>query len=155
MSDVGKNLVRVAGGALVERDVLNIVERLHHYDPALRVKYLAVDGSVTDAPYALFELCPDGFERLVFHIWELDERVLEKLYQADTFCHDILANLDKKNQEAKKAEQRRYREEQDEVKDIVEHIIKSPKGSYSFKDKDRKVTVDTHLPAKVEALDGD
>lgn len=76
--------------------------------------------------------------------------MLEKLYLADTFRHDILAELDKKNKQAEKAEQRRYREELDEAKDIVEHVIRSPKGNYSFKDKDKKVTVDSHLPVKVE-----
>ncbi len=156
MSDLNQKLVEVAQGQFVEQDVLNIVEKIREYDPNLCVQYLDPDvySSLTDAPYRIMELCPDGNLRLVFSVWQLDERVLEKLYASDTFRHNILAELDKSNAKVKEAEQRRYREEMEEGMDIAKHVLKSPKNSYTFIEKGKKVTVDSHAPSKVE-LHGD
>jgi hypothetical protein len=128
-------LVELAAGVYVERDVLNIVEKIKEYDENLTVKFcnpsLADPG---DAPYKLVERCKDGLERVAFDIWELNELVLERIYAADNQRHDILLDLDGRNLLAAKEQKQRYREKMDEANDIIVSMLKSPKHKWTYKD---------------------
>lgn len=150
-----QRLVEMSNGSLVEQDVLNIVEKIRDYDPNLRVKYcLPGSEEFGDAPYKITEICRDGEERKVMSIWKLDETVLERLYAADNARNNVLVDIENNNLLAQKVELRRYREEMDEAKDMLEHYLKSPKGRYSMIDPKtgNKITIDDQpgVPAKVE-----
>lgn len=152
--DVNKRLVELAEGVLVEDDVLRIVERIREYDPNLVIQYCARPDSIADAPYRIMELCPDGHKRLVFSVWQLDNTVMERIYNADNQRHNTLLLLDKANEKARRENRRRYDEEREQAKDIVAHVFASPKNTYSFTDEDeqgkKKVTVSDVYPHKVE-----
>jgi hypothetical protein len=137
-------LIQLSQGILVEEDMYNVVEKLRNYDPNLRVKFLnnTARGNIGDAPYAIFELCPDGIERLVFTVWELDDRVLERLYSADNARTNVLNNIESNNRLVETAQARRYTERNLEIKDIVKSVFSSPKGTYSFEIDGKKITVD-------------
>lgn len=140
--EIKKRLVQMADGSVVEHDVLNVVEKITAYDPRLKVKYC--DPALTefgDAPYKLVEVCPDGMERVVFDIWELDERILERLRAADTFKGDILAQIDSHNALVRKRQNQRFRETVGEANDIFSHYLRSPKTTYSWVDPLTKVKV--------------
>lgn len=151
--DVKKRLVELSSGAYCEDDVLRIVERIREYDPNLNVKYCDPDtAQMTDAPYIIVELCPDGIERTIMQVWDLDARILERLYAADTKRHDILARLDVNNAAAKERQQRRYKEEVlGEAKDQTLAILRSPKGSYSLPGpvSGTQTVFDSHIPTKI------
>lgn len=133
MPGVEQRLVELAEGVLIEEDTLGVIRQIMEYDERLRVKYLRPGaGDITDAPYAIFELCPDGKERLVFTVWELDQRVMERLYLADTQKHDIIARIDGANQRARRDSQRRFRDSMEEAADIAAHVIRSPKTEYTI-----------------------
>lgn len=119
-------------GSLVERDVLNIVERIKHYDPNLAVQYLERPDSPSDPPYRIVEQCRDGIRRVLFSCWSLDERVFERILRADTQFYDVEANLEKHNAAIRMDEKRRYKDRMDENRDIVEHALNSPKGTYTI-----------------------
>lgn len=140
--DQMRSLVKVVDGVYVERDVLNIAEKVYEYSDRLRIKAvhpgLAEPG---DAPYILTEICNDGIERKCFDIWELDERVLERIYSADTQRHDILLALDMKNARVKKEQNQRFKETIDEAHDIIVSMLKSPKHRYTVKDQETGNTV--------------
>lgn len=139
--DVGERLVKIAEGMYVERDVLNVVAAIHEYDPNLKVKMCA-RGEFTDAPYILVEKCPDGFERIVFEIWELDHRVLQRVIAADNQRNDILAGIDKKNEKFKLDQQSRYQERMLEANDILSSMFKTRnKNKWTVKDGDRLITI--------------
>lgn len=152
MSDLPGGLVRVSEDCFVERDVLNIVEKINDYDPNLKVQYLNPDraSSPGDPPYQIIELCRDGVWRLVFGCWELNEQILDRLRYADMQHQDLLAAIDKKNAEVKRDQNRRYRDSMDEAKDIVAHVLRSPKGRYSIPsaDGDGVVLIDDTVPEK-------
>jgi hypothetical protein len=156
--DVRQRLVEITQGVYVEHDALNIAERVHEYDPRFKIKFCDPDKSEwNDAPYMLVEVCNDGIERKCFDIWELDERVLERLWLGDNAKHDILGRIDEANAKAKKEEQRRWQEKRDESKDIVAHYLKSMKTRYSFPRADGAiVTIDDQegVKHKVEGGDG-
>ena len=151
MKDVKQKLIQLAEGVYVEQDALRIAEKIQEYDPNLRLKYCAEYSSLSDAPYKLVELCPDGVERIVFDIWELDDRVIEKLYAADTKYQDINAMLDKKNEAARKDERRRYKELTDEANDIAKSVFNSSKDTYRFTDPltGRKMKIHAGRPVEV------
>lgn len=155
MTDVKKRLVQMQEGVLVEEDVLKIVDKIRAYDDNLRVRY--IDPKLAewrDAPYAIFEVCPDGNERLVFSVWELDERILERLYAADKTRFNMEEQLNHANALAQKRHYERYQEKRMEEKDIVTSFLKSPKGQWSFKNQKGQLVELDDDPARKSKVDG-
>lgn len=152
--EVSDRLVRLADGVYVEQDVLNIVEKIQQYDPNLKVKYVDPNrAEFGDEPYRIVEVCPDGMERVLFGVWELNELVLERIYAADKMKTDVLANIDSHNRMINQGIQSRYEDQKLEANDIVAHYLESRKGRWSFKnDAGQKVTLDDQegRKAKVE-----
>lgn len=136
------HLVRLDENSFVERDVLNIIEKIYYYDPNLKVQYLEHAANLGDAPWRIVERCRDGQWRTVFYIWDLDERVLDRLYAADTQRHNVLGRLDAHNKSIRQDQERRYEDKRLEHVDITKHVFASPKGRYSFTVDGRWVEVD-------------
>lgn len=131
--DTQKRLVELATGEWMEEGSYEIVRKIQEYDPNLRVQYLDPEraSDLTDAPYRILELCPDGIPRVVFTVWELDERVIERLHRADSQRGNILQGLDGRNLLVEKARKRRYDDESDALKGLVADVLRSPKDTYS------------------------
>ncbi len=121
-------------GYHVERDALHVAEKVHEYDPRLRVQFLEQAVGVGDPPFRVMELCNDGIERPLFYFWKLDDSVLERIHKADTTKWDIQERIEKTNRQAKERQSKYSRDVFDEVKDIVASVIRSPKDTYSVKD---------------------
>lgn len=149
---MSSGLVRLEDGSYIERDLLNIVQKVQEFDPNLRIQYLDPNRTSEpgDAPYRIVETCRDGVDRLVFSVWELDDRVIERLYAADMLNPDFIKNLDATNLMARLNSQRRFREEMDEAKDIVEHVVSSTKGRYSIPSADGEgvILIDDTAPER-------
>ena len=153
MTDIIKDkLIPLADGSLVESDVLRIVEKIQEYDENLVLKYCPPSvADLTDAPYALFEKCKDGIERLVFYIWELNDTVIERIYLADNNHRNVQAAIDKNNAKVKYDINKRYQEKLEECGDIVKSYLKSPKGRWAFKKDDgTKVILDDDCNKKAK-----
>lgn len=148
-------LIKLSDGVYVDRDVLGVAEAIREYDENLRLKYCPPENAdATDAPYIITEICPDGLERPVMKIWDLNGSVLERLYDADNRKRNVLQDLDGHNLSIEKENNRRYREEMDEAKDMLEHYLKSSKGTYSMVDPKTGVKLtlddDPKAPTKIE-----
>lgn len=139
-------LVRMDDGSLVERDVLNIIEKIRDYDPCLKVQYLEHAANINDAPWRLIELCKDGKWRTVFYFWELNEKVLHRLYAADTHFTDVQHRLEKNNENIRRADEQRYKERILEAHDITKTFLKSRQNNkWTFKnEQDELVTIEDH-----------
>lgn len=136
------NMVNLDEATVVQQDVLNVIQKIYEYDSNLKVQYLERAAAAGDAPWRLIERCNDGEWRVIFYVWELDERVLERLRAADCHMVDVLSSVDTHNANLRQREGRRFQERMGEARDLTAHIIKSPKGRYTFKDGDRLITVD-------------
>jgi len=150
--DHQQRLVELAAGVYVESDTLRIVQTIQEYDPNLRVKYLDPDhgGELGDPPYKIYELCPDGHERLVFGVWQLDDRVLERLWAADTQRHDIPARLEQNNAKVRQDAARRFREEQlGEAREQLVAVLRSSKDTYRIPAPNGTVVFSATEPVKV------
>ena len=140
--DVKGRLIQLADGVLVEHDVLGIVQQIQEYDPNLRIKYVQ-NPELGDAPYALFELCKDGIERLVFYIWKLDGSIMERIRAADNARQNVLHVIERNNESVRHQLNKRYREKLMEGNDIVVSYLKSRKGRWTFQnDKGQLVQLD-------------
>jgi hypothetical protein len=135
-------MVKLDDSTFVEQDVLNVVQKIYEYDPNLKVQYLERAAAMGDAPYRVIERCNDGEWRVIFYAWKLDERVLERIRMADCHMVDVLSTVDKHNASLRQREGRRFQERMGEANDLTTHILKSPKGRYTFKDGEKLVTVD-------------
>jgi len=67
----------------LDGDVLGIVERVKEIDPRLSIYY----NEQTNG-FDLVESCLDGTDRLVFSVDELDQRLVDRLLQADHWGSD-------------------------------------------------------------------
>lgn len=135
-------MVKLDESSIVERDVLNVIQQIMEYDTNLKVQYVERNQAVGDAPYRIIEKCNDGEWRVLFYAWQMDERVLERIRMADCHMVDVLSTVDKHNADLRQKEGRRFQERMGEAADITTHILKSPKGRYTFKDGDKLVTID-------------
>lgn len=121
------------GGVLVDRDALRIAERISAYDPNLTLQYLEQADSIGEPPFRVLELCPDGIQRVALTAWELDERILQRIYAADNQKHNIDALITSSNEKAKVNQKKRYEERVLAESDLVTSVLKSPKQSYTAK----------------------
>lgn len=140
MQQTLEGLVQV-GDHFVEEDVLRIVQKVSEYDENLRIRYLPPDRVInpSQAPYALVERGKDGVWRVVFYIWELDDRVMDRIVAMDTFKQDVLGNLDKNNQKARDTVKKEGEELREEAREKTKAIIDSPKDTYTAPVGDRIV----------------
>jgi hypothetical protein len=118
-------------GIPVEKDALRIAERVHEYDPSLRVQFLEQANSVEEPPFRIVERCKDGIDRPVFSAWTLDEKVLERIYLADNQKWDISGRLDVTNAKAKAQEGRRFKDKLEEAHEITSTVLASPKSTFT------------------------
>lgn len=151
---VKEHFVRLASGEQVERDVLNIAMKIREYDPNLKLKYCPPEAAeIDDAPYLITEMCQDGLERFVMWVWELDDRVLERIRAADNVQNNVLLAADGKNEHFRLDQQRRFKAELEESADLVQTYLKAPGTRFTFKNKEGdKITLDSQegIPAKVK-----
>lgn len=140
MQQTLEGLVQV-GDHFVEEDVLRIVQKVSEYDENLRIRYLPPDRVInpSQAPYALVERGKDGVWRVVFYIWELDDRIMDRIVAMDTFKQDVLGNLDKNNQKARDTVKKEGEELREEAREKTKAIIDSPKDTYTVPVGDRIV----------------
>lgn len=129
---------------VVEKKVLDIVDKIRDYDPNLDVLYLNPDRmEMFDAPWVIVENCKDGQIRKVFDVWELNDSVFERLVACDTMRGDVLLNVDAFNAKLRQESQRRYDDKRHEASDKFAHLLKNPKTTYTLPTGDGEVlTVD-------------
>lgn len=121
-------------GRIVERDALNIAEKISIYDPNLYVQVL--DGPAVDLqtpPFRVMEICKDGVHRVAMTAWTLDGQLFDRIVAADTSHYDILGKMDKNNDKARNEDRRRYQEKMDQLHELSFDVLRSPKDTYTAK----------------------
>lgn len=130
--NMGNQIIEV-DGFLVEADALRVAEAIKEYDSNLEILCLdpARAESVTEEPFIIAEHCKDGVLRPVLRAWELNDLVLARIIAADKCTLQTLEHIEASN---KYALERRYRDIQEESADVVQHILKDRKSSYTVRD---------------------
>ena len=117
----------------VDHDVANVVNEVARLWPDLKIQY-CMDPGITDPPYRVVELCKDGEWRPVLNVWQLDNRLLDMLYECDSHRVDVLKALDLHNAGVRKAQKEAEDSWRNAAKDVMAAVFKSPKGTYTIPD---------------------
>lgn len=146
----GKEHVQI-GSMLVEKDALNIVEKLKEYDPDLDVMCAdPMDPRINfaTAPFIIIRRREDGTHERIMEAWELDDRILERVFAADCIKGDNPLDLLFQMEAKKKAENdAAWREKADAAAELSLAVIKDPKSSYTFRNKEGdKVAIHENKP---------
>jgi hypothetical protein len=144
----------IVDGHVVERDALRIAEAIKDYDENLELICLDPDlADVNDAPFIVCERRKvDGALIRIMEAWQLDDRILERIYAADTQRSDVLLGLEKKEAQLRRDQESRYQEKRDANKDLVESIVKNMKSKYTFEKDGKRVTLYDDRPAESEVI---
>jgi len=137
--DPGTGNFIVVDGLIVERDAQNIVDRVREYDPNLDVMCLdpAMGDGLNDAPFLLIWKRPsDGAWERVFEFWALDERVLERIYNADQTRFSAMLKIEDMEAAIEKANKQRYQEFRDEAKEVMLAAVVNKSSSFSLINKE-------------------
>lgn len=123
-------------GAIVEVDALNVVERIRNYDEKLDVMCIdPLKAGINDAPFILIWLNNSGQWEKVFEFYELDDRVLERIYNADQQRFDAFTRTVKMEEYVKKQRESRYNEVKDEAKEKMLAAVVNKSSSFSIHNK--------------------
>jgi hypothetical protein len=117
----------------VDDDVAHVVKEIERLWPELRIQYCE-DPDIDDYPFMVVERTRTGEEVPVLGVWQLDDRLIELLHNADTTRHDVLGLLDKSNSRAIAARTEKLVSWRDYCRDVILRAGRSPGSSYTFKD---------------------
>lgn len=123
-----------------------IVKEIYRRWPNIRVKFLDPDriANLTDKPFMICEVTPDGKEHVVFMCDYLDNRVIKQLEMNDQEHVDLEAIFERETARMEKEEADRKAEKDGEVQDLllsgVKHFNKGKlKFRYTDEHGDKKV----------------
>lgn len=103
----------------IERDVLDVVQRIKEISPRLSVDYNDGGGY-----FRVIEHCDDDRERLVTTCTELDNRVVERIREISNPGYDFVAEVERLDNEAEKRKQHEFAEEVGEKGERLAHALR-------------------------------
>ena len=129
----------------VEDDVAGVVQEIYRRWPDLKIQFLDPDQhpDLTDAPYRIVHADKNGNEYTVLECWQLDGRIITALEMMDGHKMDLTKLYEAEIEKSRKAAEEKKKETREEIKDILSHTFKSPKGKYSFRtlDEENKLVI--------------
>lgn len=134
--DTGTKYV-VIDGQIVETDALRIAEKIHDYDHNLNLICADPDtASFSTAPFMVVCRNTDGSYYCVLEAWQLDDRILERLYNSDQRKSNVMDKLESAEARHRKLKEDRYKERVGDGLEMGITALKSGKSTYSFKNED-------------------
>lgn len=137
--DPGNGNFLVVDGQIVERDALHIAEKIQDYDPDLQLLCLDPDNlhaHVTDAPFVVVRRRDDGRYERVLEAWQLDDRIIERIWAADSARNNQLEQLIALENKKKKEKEDADREVMMQNHELFRAALANPKSEFSFENKE-------------------
>jgi hypothetical protein len=135
--DDGKNYLDM-GGVWVQDDALRVAQAVKDYDDNLEVICLDPDDpriQITSAPFMVIQRMQNGTYQKVLEAWELDDRILQRIWAADQQKNNQLDTIEKWEKAIKDGQDKRYQEQLDEANELSLDILASKASGYSFNNK--------------------
>lgn len=108
-----------------------IAEIIADYDPDIHLAWIPPDKREPgDSPFAVVHTPVGQPSYIAFYADECDERLLARVFANDLAKNDVWAQLEKAEAAREAIKLKRQMDEAEERKDLVQHIIKSPKSRY-------------------------
>lgn len=136
-SEPSTTVVQVDDGVYIQGDVFGIAKRIMETWPELTIQYLEPSpfNDVTQAPYRIVELCPDGSTHVVTSCWQLTEKTMEEIHAADMYRfankQELGFKMELDNIAAKERIKKAEAEKNDALTEMVADVLKSPKDTYT------------------------
>lgn len=108
-----------------------IAEIIQDYDETLALAFIPeANREPGDHPFAVIHSPVGKPQYIAFYADQCDERILERLFTNDLTKHDVLSQLEAADAARRAVELKRELDKAEARKDLVQHIIKSPKTRY-------------------------
>lgn len=144
----------VIDGVLVEDDALKIAQAIKDYDPKLNLVCLDPsdpDVKFTSAPFMVIQEMPNGTYEKVLEAWELDQRILQRVWAADHTKTNQLAALEAMEARFQKEAENARKEAVGDKTQMAIAALKNPKSSFTYRKKETGdlITVNDHGPKTI------
>lgn len=127
----GNAFVATEDGQFVSAEHQRIAEIIADYDPDLQLLWIPpANREPGDAPFAVLHSPAGKPPYVVCYADDCDERLLARVFSMDSAKQDIWSEIEKSEAAREAIKLKRDMDEAEERKDLVEHIIKSPKATY-------------------------
>ena len=132
----GKNYIQL-GDVLVEEKSYHIAKKIKEYDPNLDLICLEPGQiQLSSAPFMVVAREPNGTYTKVLEAWELDDRILERIWACDQHRFDTLTTIEAWEERNRKLSESRYKEAMAENNELMEAVIKNQKSTFTFENKE-------------------
>lgn len=132
----GKSYIQL-GDVLVDEKMYHIAKKISEYDENLKLICLEPGRvALADAPFMVVCENADGSFHKVLEAWEMDDRILERIWAADQHRFDSLTTIEAWEERNRKLAHNRYKEALAENHEILEAAIRNPKSSFTFENRD-------------------
>lgn len=141
-------------GVFVEDDALKIAQQIHDYDPKLTLICLDPndpDVKFTSAPFMVVQEMPNGTYEKVLEAWQLDARILQRIWAADHTKADQLKAMDEMEARFKKEQENQRREAIGDKTEMAIAAFRNTKSSFTFHQEETGdlITINDHGPKTV------
>lgn len=126
-------------GNIVEKRAHAIVQKIKEYDEDLDVLCLDPthpDVTFADAPFVVVRRTPQGTLERVFEAWELDDRILERLWLSDAQKNNQLEILARMEEKKKREEDYAKSQKMGANHELFAAAMSTPKSSFSFRNEE-------------------
>lgn len=137
--DPGNGNFVMIDGNIVERDALHIAEKIQDYDPDLMLICADPDDprmGFATAPFLVIRQRTDGTYERVLEAWELDDRILERIWAADGTRNNQLDQLVKMERQQQRDKETAEKEVMGANHELFAAALANPKSSFSFKNRE-------------------
>jgi hypothetical protein len=137
--DPGNGDFIMIDGHMVERKAHAIALKIQEYDEDLQLICLDPSNenvSFTEAPFMVIRNKGNDVYERVLEAWELDDRILERLWLSDGRKNDQLDILAKMELAKKKEEKDAWNEKKWQNHELFAAAMANPKSSFSYKNEE-------------------
>ena len=128
---LGDAYIATPDGYFVSAEHQRIAEIIHDYDEDMHLAFIPESKREPgDAPFALIHTPVGAPAYIAFYSDTCDERLLARVFANDLAKTDVWAQLEKAEAAREAIKLKKEMDEAEARKDLVQHIIKSPKATY-------------------------
>ena len=134
--DPGNGNFVIVDGNIVERDAHNIAVKIKEYDEDLELICLDPDSpdiTFASAPFLVIKRTADGSYERVLEAWQLDDRIIERIWAADSQKNNVLDTLVKMEEKQRKEREDANKQQMFENHELFAAAMQNPKSSFTFK----------------------
>ena len=130
-------MVPAEDGHWINEKFAYISEIIHDFDHRLQLVWIPPENRTAfdTKPYGVIHTADNGLQKMVMYLREdeMDERVLQKLFLADTEKNDVLANLEAEELARTVMRNKEKMEQAAARQDFIKSVVKSPLHSFRHK----------------------